>query len=343
MLLLNSITSKLQLLTTAAGAIDVQVSYIDRIGGTETAGPLTNLAQIITAATTDIVPVPAASTARNVRDITVRNVSATIANVVAIIHTDGTNAREKYRGSLGIGETLCYDQNGVFQLYDVTGALKVIAVASGSFIKHTMLIAGTTHVLSTATRAVKVELKGGGGGGGGTTSAAVSAAAGAGGGEGGTGFKHVLGVSPGVTLTYSLGAAGAAGSTAGGGGGAGGTTSIVINGITYNSAGGQGGPGMLAGTAVLFSAGPSGGGSGTALDQFIPGTSGGSGLILSGTVGAAGAGARGNGTRINGGSGLGVPVVAGGGGGGGGLVLNGLVAQAGGLGGSGYIFIEEFT
>ena len=343
MLLLNSITSKLQLVTSAAGAIDVQSSWIDASGTTITPGG-SNIASIVTAATTDIVPAPAASTNRNIKDLSVRNTSASVANVVTLVHTDGTTPKEKFKCSLAVGESFTYDQSGDFQVYDVTGALKTVNVTPGAFLRLSVLTAGTTVVLGATTRAVRVQLRAGGGGGGGATLVAGAAGAAGGGAQGGFADKHFTGVSPGSTLTYALGAAGAAGANTGGTGGTGGNTTITVNGVLVTANGGLGGVGIVSVAAAAFPAGGAAPANSTNGDINGSGDPGVSGIQVSGTAGRSG---------IGGGEGAGQGLsVAGAGnaarassgaGGGGGLVLNGSAAVIGGAGGAGFIFLEEFA
>ena len=76
MINLVATTDKLQLVTSAAASVDVHVSYVDRTtDGVTIAAGKRNTA-ITTAATTDILAAPAASTARNAKSIHVRNKDA---------------------------------------------------------------------------------------------------------------------------------------------------------------------------------------------------------------------------------------------------------------------------
>ncbi len=142
-----------------------------------------------------------------------------------------------------------------------------------------------------------IAVSGGGGGQGGTT-----AQAGAGGGAGAS-AKWAGPVTPGTTITGSIGVGGAAG-TSGNNGGAGGNTTIVINGATITLTGGGGGnasggvasggspgTGSLSGTLsglLLNSGGFGGDGSQPALSTY--GGMGGGSLFGGGGRGDVGAG-----------------------------------------------------
>src|SRR4051812_13488966 len=102
MLLLVSTTDKLQVVTTAAVATHVQASYVDNNAGTITPGRLNTI--ISTAATTDVVAAPAASTSRNIKQMTVRAKGG--AQTVTVQHTDGTTVVELISVSLTTGQVL---------------------------------------------------------------------------------------------------------------------------------------------------------------------------------------------------------------------------------------------
>jgi hypothetical protein len=342
MILLTTPASKLQLNTSAAGAIAVQASWVDASGATITPGGA-NLASITAAATTDVVAGPAASTQRNVKDLSVRNTSATVANTVTLIHTDSVNAVEKFKCTLAAGETLVYDQGGDFQVYDAKGTLKTANTSPGTLIAQTVLTSGTALTTSAATTKVRARLRAGGGGGGGSTSSAAAAACAGGGAQGGYAEKLVLGVSPGAILTYAIGAAGAPG-IAGATGGTGGNTVITINGVTITANGGPGGAGLPAVAAATFTLGGAAPAPSTGADFNSSGAPGEMGIQVSGTVGAGGRGGgegAGN-ARSTAGAGNSATTSSGAGGGGG-CVLNGSTAVGGGSGASGVIIVEEFA
>ena len=124
---------------------------------------------------------------------------------------------------------------------------KAYTVAGNSGI----LTGGSSYTLpSTSGLTIKILLISGGGGGGGGTGRNSSQSGydtgGGGGGSGGNGYATVS-VTPGQSLTFSIGGAGSAGNPNNGnyGGGsdgtAGGATSVTINGTTYTCSGGGGG------------------------------------------------------------------------------------------------------
>ncbi len=162
-----------------------------------------------------------------------------------------------------------------------------------------------TYTVPAGVFEIEVLIVGGGGGGAG----GGSATAGSGGGGGRVRVLTGQAVTPGATLTVTVGAGGAAGVSGGGSGGTGGSSSIVIGGTTTTSAGGSGG------ATATFTSGstPRGGSSGS-------GNAGGNATAYSGFNNAGGGGGDGGaGSGRNGGAGTswqgGGPFGAGGGGG----------------------------
>lgn len=123
MLLLTSTSDLIQVITGSAGAVDVHASWVDNASGTITPGR-TNTANISTAATTTVVASPAASTQRNVKLLVVYNTSATVSNLVTVQHTDGTNAKVVWKGTLAAGESLTFDDVGDEHVKDSNGIEK---------------------------------------------------------------------------------------------------------------------------------------------------------------------------------------------------------------------------
>lgn len=94
MLLLTSTDDKIQVVTDAADAVDVHASYMDyAVGPPESTTPGRKNTPIAAAATTDVVPSPAASVQRNVKFLAIR-MKGTGPVAVTVVHTDGTNAVE---------------------------------------------------------------------------------------------------------------------------------------------------------------------------------------------------------------------------------------------------------
>jgi hypothetical protein len=148
-----------------------------------------------------------------------------------------------------------------------------------------------SYVVPNGVTKLRYRLSGGGGGGGGCASSQ-----GAGGGGSGSYAEGVLAVTPGQTVTVTIGAGGTAGSSGGGAGGNGGTSSLAGSGFTtVECTGGTGG-------AASGSGNSAGGGGGTATGGGLN-VAGGhgndgqtSGAVVGGSGGASqfGAGGRGS-------------------------------------------------
>src|SRR3954471_17433140 len=123
MLLLASTSDKIQVITSAAGQVDVHASWVDLSGTTITAGR-TNT-RIGTATTTDVVAAPASSTTRNVKQLKVGNNSASVTNTVTIQHTDGTNVIVIEQVTLAPLERIGYEEGTGVRVFDSAGREKV--------------------------------------------------------------------------------------------------------------------------------------------------------------------------------------------------------------------------
>lgn len=130
MLLLASTADLLRIVTSAAVTVDVHASWVDLNGSTVTPGRANTA--ISTAATTTVVPSPAASTYRTVKSLTVRNRHATTAQDVTVVHTDGTTAAELIKVTLAAGECLHYHEAAGFWISDAFGRLKTNINNNGS-------------------------------------------------------------------------------------------------------------------------------------------------------------------------------------------------------------------
>lgn len=126
-LLKNSATDKLQLVTGAAQNIDVHASFVDHAdSGTNPAvspADRQNTA-ISTATTTDIVATPAAGKNRNIKTITARNKGTAACDVTVIYDQNGTDF-ELHKTSLQPGDTLQYIEGIGF--FTITAATKLDA------------------------------------------------------------------------------------------------------------------------------------------------------------------------------------------------------------------------
>ena len=112
MIQLAATTDKLQLTTSAATDIDVHVSFMDAsmdnppvVQGDTSSRQNT---AITTAATTDILAAPAASTLRNTKTINVRNKSSSTSNDVTVIFDQNGTDFELIKVTLLAGQTLEY-------------------------------------------------------------------------------------------------------------------------------------------------------------------------------------------------------------------------------------------
>lgn len=193
---------------------------------------------------------------------------------------------------------------------------------------------------------------GGGGGSGGISgvTASWSSTSGGGGGQPGQFVRRVpITVTPGQTLTISIGAAGTPGSNGtaggtGGNGGAGGNTTISGTGVSVTLSGGAGGTGSAAisGSNNVVGAPGSAGGIG-ADDGFWGIAVSGYGYDVGGQGGRGGNtpfGTSGGATKMQSAARAGAGYGAGGSGGGGCVTQNSGVGYAGAAGGAGYLEFE---
>lgn len=143
-----------------------------------------------------------------------------------------------------------------------------------------ILTSGSSYTLpATSGLTVNILFIAGGAGGGGGTGRNANYngwnTGGGGGGSGGNGYQTAISVTPGQSISFSIGGGGSAGQwrdgvyTSGSNGGTGGTTSVTINGTTYSCSGGSGG--LVAPNASGGGAGGTGG-----IGYAIAPTSGGS-------------------------------------------------------------------
>jgi len=123
MILLASTSDLVRVVTSTASTVDVHSSWSELNGTTVTPGR-TNTA-ISSATTTTVVGSPGSGVYRTVKTLSVRNRHATTANVVTILHTDGTTSVELVKCSLAAGESLHYDENAGFISLDSRGFTRV--------------------------------------------------------------------------------------------------------------------------------------------------------------------------------------------------------------------------
>jgi hypothetical protein len=167
MLLLTATTDKLQLVTSAAGTLDVHASFIDMSNADppvvkgSTSGKQNTA--ITTATTTDIVASPAASTTRNVKTLHIRNKHASTATDVTVVYDQNGTDFDLWKCNLGPGEALEYIEGiGFFEVNAafVTGVTtnRSTAAQGAGFSSDTYLtgssvplgtpVVGTTYILT---------------------------------------------------------------------------------------------------------------------------------------------------------------------------------------------------
>lgn len=147
MLLLASVTDKLQVVTAQAVNVDVHASFMDYNGTTVTPGR-TNT-KISTATTTDVVASPGASTTRNCKTLHISNIHASSAVTVTLNHTDGTNVVQIEQVTLLAGERLGYVEGVGCRIFDVNGMEKTNGAAA---VTAKTLLADLTNATTTAAK-----------------------------------------------------------------------------------------------------------------------------------------------------------------------------------------------
>jgi hypothetical protein len=220
------------------------------------------------------------------------------------------------------------------------GSISGAALSPNIFSVEFRTSSATITIPSGATR-LRVTLVGGGGGGGGASN---TGGGGGGGGGGATCIKYLTGLTPGNTLSLTVGAAGSGGSSAGTAGGTGGNTTLSSGTQTITTLTAAGGGG---GNAASGTGGASGnGGSATNGDLNISGGKGFAAVIDSGGTPNGLGISQGGGsmyaapvTNRTTGSSSGDNAVGYGGGGAGGVSLGGAGA-AGGAGSQGLAIFE---
>ena len=112
MLLLTSVSDKIQLVTAQNYAVGVHASWVDLASGNVTPGRANT--EVSTATTTDIVAAPSASTYRNLKTLFVKSNEVLASQSVSIQHTDGTTSIELYSDVLGANECIQYTEETGF-------------------------------------------------------------------------------------------------------------------------------------------------------------------------------------------------------------------------------------
>jgi len=126
MIVLTPTTDKIQLVTAAAGDLDVHASWIDWNTTTEKSSSGRLNTNILTATTTDITGSPGANVERSIKKITINNVHASLPNTITIQHV-GNITIDLRTVTLLPGEELLLGENGIWFHYDATGGVKSAA------------------------------------------------------------------------------------------------------------------------------------------------------------------------------------------------------------------------
>lgn len=131
MLLLISITDKLQLVSSAAATLDVVASIQDKTVSTQSITSASQRTAITTAATTDIVAAPAAGIERNIKELSIRNKHASLScDVTPVLDANGTDY-EIVNFALRPGETLEYIEGiGWFKIENAAALDRKLIVPS---------------------------------------------------------------------------------------------------------------------------------------------------------------------------------------------------------------------
>lgn len=133
MLILALTTDKISVITSSGADIDAHASWVDDLADAMTPGK-TNTA-ILTATTTDIVPVPGASTYRNIKFLSLRNIDGATSNDVTVQFNANGTLYTLFKCTLLAGEELvCHE--GVWFHYDSNGGVygQALPVASDTVV-----------------------------------------------------------------------------------------------------------------------------------------------------------------------------------------------------------------
>jgi hypothetical protein len=124
MLVLNTTSDVLQLITSAAGQIDVYTSYADVSGTTVTVGR--QVQRIGTATTTTVLSAPGSGVSRNAKRMAVANNSSTVTNTVTWQFFDGTNTIVYESFTLAPGERFSYSETAGIRAFTAAGLEKTV-------------------------------------------------------------------------------------------------------------------------------------------------------------------------------------------------------------------------
>lgn len=120
--ILNPTTDSLELVTSSSSTINYTLSYVEFTATTST--PASTQGSISAATTTTILSAPAASTQRQVKRMSVRNIGLATNTVLLQKDVSGVNF-EMYQVSLGPDQTFILDSEGEVTLYGADGIAQI--------------------------------------------------------------------------------------------------------------------------------------------------------------------------------------------------------------------------
>jgi len=116
-------TDTLEIVTTTAATLNYNINYVDHTSTTATPGRTFGSISSIT--TTTVLSSPAASTTRQIRSITILNVSSTSNNITVQLDVSGTNTALT-DAEIATGEGFNFTDNAGWYSLDSTGRLRQI-------------------------------------------------------------------------------------------------------------------------------------------------------------------------------------------------------------------------
>jgi hypothetical protein len=126
MLNLSTVNTTLLLITGSAGKISVSGSGVDApsvLSQSSSYAPFGfQLDDIVVAGSTPIVDAPPPYEIRNVKQLTISNTHATLANLCRVEQYDGVRRIVKWAGTLQAGERVEFDETGVWTVYNSEGS-----------------------------------------------------------------------------------------------------------------------------------------------------------------------------------------------------------------------------
>lgn len=154
MLLCLGTTDKIQVVTSAAGDIDVHSSYAD-YDPAQAANDRVTLGRkngnVVTAVTYDAVDPPGSGKSRNVKTLHVANAHASVANTVTLQHTDGTTVVEIEKVTLLPSERIAYREGIGTRVIDANGAEKTNPNAAVTYKKLAAQVSNSTVTAAKVT------------------------------------------------------------------------------------------------------------------------------------------------------------------------------------------------